>query len=37
VDAFPYIILYKQGEVALKRSGLSALKNNIDTAIAKEK
>lgn len=37
VDAFPYLILYKQGEVALKRSGLSALKNDIDTAIAKAK
>jgi len=37
VDAFPYLILYKQGEVVLKRSGLSALKNDIDTAIAKAK
>ena len=37
VDAFPYLILYKKGEVALKRSGLSALKNDIDKAIAKAK
>jgi rhodanese-related sulfurtransferase len=37
VDVFPYLILYKQGDIALKRSGLNALKTDIDAAIAKAK
>lgn len=37
VTAFPYLIVYKQGEIAWKRSGISDLKNNLDAAIAKAK
>lgn len=37
VDAFPYLILYKKGEVVLKRSGLEALKQELDDALAKSK
>lgn len=35
VTGFPYLILYKQGEIAWKRAGIQELKNEIDTALAK--
>lgn len=34
VTSFPYLILYRQGEIVLKRSGLTDLKPEIDKAIA---
>jgi thiol-disulfide isomerase/thioredoxin len=35
VTSFPYLILYKQGEIVLKKTGIKELKNELDTAIAK--
>jgi len=37
VTAFPYLILYKQGEVVWKQSGLTELKDQIDVALGKAK
>jgi thioredoxin 1 len=30
VTAFPYLILYREGNIVLQRSGLKDLKNDID-------
>jgi rhodanese-related sulfurtransferase len=35
VTAFPYLILYQQGEIVWQRSGVTDLKSDIDTALAK--
>jgi len=37
VTAFPYLILYQQGQVVWKRSGLTELKSEIDVALGKAK
>jgi len=37
VTAFPYLILYKQGEIVLKRSGFADLKSDVDVALVKAK
>ena len=37
VNVFPYLILYKQGEVVFTKSGLNELKDDIETALAKAK
>jgi len=37
VDVFPYLILYKQEKVVFTKRGISALKNDIETALAKAK
>jgi len=37
VTAFPYLILYQQGEVVWKQSGLTGLKSEIDAALVKAK
>ena len=37
VNVFPCLILYNQGKIALKRSGLNGLKSDIDEALAKAK
>jgi thioredoxin 1 len=34
VTAFPYLILYRQGEIVLQRSGLKDLKIDIDKSLA---
>ncbi len=34
VTSFPYIILYKQGNISLKKSGIVELKGVLDTALA---
>ena len=34
VSSFPYIILYKQGNISLKKSGITDLKGVLDTALA---
>lgn len=33
VSSFPYLILYKQGEIVLKRAGLTDLKTELDTKL----
>ncbi len=35
VTGFPYLILYKQGEIVWKKAGISELKSEIDAALAK--
>lgn len=37
VSSFPYLILYKQGEVVLKRAGLIDLKTELDTKLVAAK
>jgi rhodanese-related sulfurtransferase/glutaredoxin len=37
VTAFPYLILYREGNIVLQRSGLKDLKNDIDAGLAKNK
>lgn len=37
VSAFPYLILYKQGDIVLKRAGLTELKAELDTKLVASK
>ncbi|WP_052731251.1 thioredoxin family protein [Spirosoma radiotolerans] len=37
VSSFPYLILYKQGEIVLKRAGLTELKAELDTKLVAAK
>ncbi len=37
VNVFPYLILYKRGEIVLKKAGIKDLKPTLDAAIAKNK
>ena len=37
VSAFPYLILYKQGDIVLKRAGLTELKTELDTKLVASK
>ncbi|MEI9942800.1 MAG: thioredoxin family protein [Chitinophagaceae bacterium] len=33
VNAFPYLIVYRQGKIVFQKSGIANLKNNIDVAL----